>query len=136
LIAGRRLAITARHLVYGEEIAFTGPVFSHARIEQNRIRLFFEGAKGGLTMGSAPGSGETISSPVSSSLKGFAVRGTDGRWFPAEARIEEKTVLLSSDAVPKPVAARYDWKSLPDGNLYDRAGLPALPFRTDYDQPR
>ena len=102
------------------------------------MRLYFEGAKDGLTMGSAPGSGEAKGFKgfsVSSSLKGFALRGKEGRWFPAEARIDGETVLLSSDAAPKPVAARYNWKSLPLGNLYDRAGLPAPPFRTDSDQP-
>ena len=111
-------------------------MFRHARIEQNRIRLYFDGAKGGLTLGSAPGSGEETVSSVSSTLKGFAVCGKEGRWYPADARIDGETVLLSSDAVPKPIAARYGWKSLPDGNLYDRTGLPALPFRTDSDQPR
>lgn len=136
LVAGRRLALTARHLVYGEEIGYTGPVYHHARIEQSRIRLFFEGAKGGLTMGSAPGSGGGGLFALNSSLKGFAVRGAEGRWFPAEARIDGETVLLSSDAVSKPVAARYDWKSYADGNLYNRSGLPARPFRTDSDQPR
>lgn len=139
LVAGRRLALTARHVVYGEEIGDTGPVFHHARIEQSRIRLFFEGAKGGakggLTMGSAPGSGEGGLFPLNSSLKGFAVRGAGGRWFTAQARIDGETVLLSSDAVPKPIAVRYNWKSDADGNLYDRSGLPARPFRTDSDQP-
>ena len=138
LIVGRRLALTARHMVYGEELAHTGPVFRSVRIEQSRMRLYFEGGKGGLTMGSAPASGEAKGLKVfsvSSSLKGFALRGKEGRWFPAEARIDGETVLLSSDAVPKPVAARYNWKSLPLGNLYDRAGLPAPPFRTDSDQP-
>lgn len=136
LVAGRRLALTARRLVYGEEIPFTGPVFRHARIEQNRIRLFFEGVAGGLTVGSAPASGSGHVVAVSSLLKGFAVRGREGRWFPAEARIDGETILLSSDAVPKPLAARYGWKNRADGNLYDKSGLPAPPFRTDSDPPR
>jgi sialate O-acetylesterase len=135
LVAGRRLALTARHLVYGEEIACSGPVFRDFKIEQNRMRLFFDGVKGGLTLGAAPGSDEDAGFTVHSSLRGFAIRGNDGRWFPAEARIDDGTIVLSSDAVPKPVAARYGWQSHPDGNLYDRAGLPALPFRTDSDQP-
>jgi len=136
LVAGRRLALTARHLVYGEDVACTGPFLREVRIERNRIRLIFSGAKGGLTLGAAPGSGDALLFPVNSSLSGFALRTRDGRWFPAEARIDGETILLSSDAAPKPVAARYGWKSLPDGNLYDRAGLPALPFRTDSEQPR
>ena len=135
LIAARRLALTARRLVYGEEIPFTGPVFRHARIEQNRIRLFFQGGAGGLTIGSSPSSVSGTVVPVTSTLKGFAVRGMEGRWFPAEARIDGETVLLSSDAVPKPLAARYGWKDHADGNLYDKSGLPAPPFRTDSDQP-
>ena len=136
LVAGRRLALTARHLVYGEEIAFMGPVFRSARIEQNRMHLFFANAKGGLTIGGAPGSGEETRFEVSSSLKGFALCGKDGRWFPANAKIEGESVLLWSDAVSKPEAARYNWKSMPQGNLYDRSGLPAPPFRTDLYQPK
>lgn len=136
LVAGRRLALTARHLVYGEDIACTGPVFRRFQLEGRMIRLFFEDAKGGLIMGSAPGSSAASDFPMTSSLRGFALRGKEGDWFPAEAKIDGDTVLLSSDAVPKPVAVRYGWKSLPDGNLYDRSGLPARPFRTDSDQPR
>jgi len=26
---------------------------------------------------------------------------------------------------------RYDWANNPQGNLYNKAGLPAVPFRTD-----
>jgi len=136
LIAGRRLALTARHLVYGEDVSCTGPVFSKAHIEKNRLRISFDGVKGGLTVGAPPKSDDQPTFSVHSTLRGFAIRGKEGKWFPAEARIENETVLLSSDAVPNPVDARYDWTSLPIGNLYDRSGLPAQPFRTDSDQPQ
>jgi sialate O-acetylesterase len=33
--------------------------------------------------------------------------------------------------VPQPIAARYDWDWSPKGNLFNGAGLPAFPFRTD-----
>jgi sialate O-acetylesterase len=135
LIAGRRLALTARHLVYGEDVACTGPIFSKAHIEKNRLRISFEEVKGGLTVGAPPKSDDQPTFSVNSKLKGFAVRGKGGKWFPAEAQIDGETILLFSDAVPMPVDARYNWKSLPNGNLYDRAGLPAHPFRTDFDQP-
>jgi sialate O-acetylesterase len=65
------------------------------------------------------------------------VAGSDGRWYPAEAVIEGDSVVLSSRAVKEPLKARYDWKGYPDGNLYNREGLPALPFRSDeQSQPR
>ena len=33
--------------------------------------------------------------------------------------------------VPEPEAARYAWQSYPKATLYNGAGLPAVPFRTD-----
>jgi sialate O-acetylesterase len=36
-----------------------------------------------------------------------------------------------SDKVAKPVAVRYGWANNPTVNLYNKAGLPASPFRTD-----
>jgi sialate O-acetylesterase len=50
----------------------------------------------------------------------------------ADARIEGDRVIVWSDAVPNPVAVRYAWANNPaDANLYNGAGLPAAPFRTD-----
>lgn len=45
--------------------------------------------------------------------------------------IEGSSVVVSSDKVAKPVAVRYGWAMVPDGNLFNREGLPAAPFRTD-----
>ena len=66
-------------------------------------------------------------------LKGFAVAGADRRWFWADAAIDGDTVVVSSKDVPKPVAVRYAYRANPMGNanLYNREGLPALPFRSD-----
>jgi sialate O-acetylesterase len=33
--------------------------------------------------------------------------------------------------VPEPKAARYAWQSNPEATLFNGAGLPAGPFRTD-----
>jgi sialate O-acetylesterase len=49
----------------------------------------------------------------------------------AEARLDGDTVLVSSPAVPQPVAARYAWQANPLVTLFNGAGLPAVPFRTD-----
>ncbi len=64
-------------------------------------------------------------------LKGFAIAGTDRVFHWADAKIDGSGVIVSSADVPKPVAVRYDWASNPDGNLFNQAGLPTFPFRTD-----
>ena len=64
-------------------------------------------------------------------LKGFAIAGADRKWVRATARIDGKTVALSSPDIGEPVAVRYAWADNPDCNLYNGAGLPASPFRTD-----
>ena len=38
---------------------------------------------------------------------------------------------LKSAAVREPVAVRYAWTNSPEANLYNGAGLPAVPFRSD-----
>jgi sialate O-acetylesterase len=43
-------------------------------------------------------------------------------------------VTVSADQVTKPVAVRFGWANIPDGNLYNEAGLPASPFRTDVEK--
>jgi len=46
--------------------------------------------------------------------------------------IEGTEVVLSSDAVPRPVGVRYAWAAWPEGaNLVNAEGLPASCFRTD-----
>ena len=64
-------------------------------------------------------------------LKGFVIAGEDRQWKPASARIVDDKVIVSSPEVNKPVAVRYAWEADPICNLYNGAGLPASPFRTD-----
>jgi len=116
---GQRLALNARALVYGEKIEWSGPVFQSSRIEGGRIRLAFEHAVGGLVARNG------------GTLKGFAVAGENRKFVWADAAIEGPTVIVSSPAVPHPVAVRYAWATNPAGNLGNQAGLPASPFRTD-----
>ena len=43
----------------------------------------------------------------------------------------DRALVRMLPAVPKPVAVRYAWAHNPPTNLYNGAGLPAAPFRTD-----
>ncbi|MGH7601070.1 MAG: sialate O-acetylesterase [bacterium] len=116
---GKRLALNARRLVYGENITYSGPIYKSMKIEGNHIRLFFDHAQDGLM------------SKGGDNLHGFAVAGADRKFIWAEAMIDGKTVVVSSSQIAKPVAVRYAWATNPVCNLYNRAGLPASPFRTD-----
>ena len=116
---GRRLSLWALGTVYGQKVASTsGPLPAGHDVGNGKIVLGFSHADGGLV---AKG-GE---------LKGFVVAGDDKQWKPAQAKIEGDKVVVSSAEVAKPVAARYAWENWPDCNLYNGAGLPASPFRTD-----
>jgi len=116
---GTRLALVALANVYGRKLEYSGPAYKSMKVEGGRARLSFDHAEGGLVAG---GGGR---------LNGFAVAGEDGRFFWADATIEGDTVIVSSPEVRRPAAVRYGWADNPDCNLYNRAGLPASPFRTD-----
>jgi sialate O-acetylesterase len=64
-------------------------------------------------------------------LRGFEIAGEDRLWSAATARIDGATVIVSSPTAPRPVYVRYCWTNFPDGNLYNAAGLPAAPFRSE-----
>lgn len=114
---GLRLGLAARAIAYGENIVYSGPIFRSAAPMEGALRLHFDFAGSGLQ---AKGG----------ALKGFEVAGADGKFVSADARIDGSTVIVSSSAVPKPVAARYGWSDAPECNLYNAEGLPASPFRT------
>ena len=116
---GRRLALGALALTYGKDVEASGPVYKGMKAEGRTVRLSFDHLGGGLA---AKGDGP---------LEGFAVAGEDGKFAWAEAKIEGDTVVLSAPAVENPTAVRYAWADNPACNLYNQAGLPAVPFRTD-----
>jgi len=54
-----------------------------------------------------------------------------GKFVWADAKIDGATIVVSSPAAPAPTTVRYAWGDGPVFNLYNQAGLPASPFRTD-----
>jgi sialate O-acetylesterase len=116
---GMRLGLAARSVAYGDRMVHSGPIYRQMTVEPGgAVRLWFDHVGSGL----AVKGGE---------LKGFVIAGADGRFAPAAARIDEKTVVVSSPEVKEPAAVRYAWDASPEANLYNMAGLPASPFRTD-----
>lgn len=138
---GDRLARIALSETYGKKREFSGPVYESMRIEAGKIRLGFSHVGGGLVARQLPESyapRSTLPAMIalernspSSQLEGFAICGKDRRWTWAEAEIDGESVLVWSPRVPIPVAVRFAWAPNPTFNLYNKAGLPAAPFRTD-----
>lgn len=117
---GRRLALAARAKAYGEtDLVYSGPVYARMAVEDSAIRIHFKHVGSGLEV-----RGEK--------LRHWAIAGEDRKFVWAEAALDGETVVVRSDAIARPVAVRYAWANNPEGcNLYNREGLPAVPFRTD-----
>lgn len=127
----QRLFLAARHVAYGESLVYSGPIYDTMKIEGDKIRLSFKDTGSGLQMGVPPWTPTGIPPVTPTELKGFAIAGTDKNWMWAKTEIDGDQVIVSSPQVSQPVAVRYDWATNPIGNLYNKEGLPASPFRTD-----
>lgn len=117
---GKRLALAARKVAYGEEqITAAGPTFEKMEVQGNKAMLSFSNTGSGLV------------SKDGEPLRNFEIAGKDGIFYPAEAHIENNRVVVSAQPVTEPVAVRYAWSDSPQNiNFYNREGLPAAPFRT------
>lgn len=116
---GRRLALAARKVAYGDAVIHSGPLYRSMEVRGSEVVLSFDHVGGGLMARDG------------TELVGFAVAGEDRRFAWARARVEGDRVVVRSDLVGAPVAVRYAWADNPDCNLVNREGLPASPFRTD-----
>ncbi|MBB2144917.1 sialate O-acetylesterase [Pedobacter sp. LMG 31464] len=118
-IISKRLAYWALAKTYGKEgIAYMGPVYKSLKITDDKVILSFDQIPTGLTA-------------FDQKLKSFEIAGEDKVFYPADAAISGKTVVVKSESVKKPVAVRYAFKDNAVGNLYNVEGLPSAPFRTD-----
>jgi len=115
---GGRLALWALGTTYGREIVYSGPIYESMKIAGNEVHIRFRFVGDGLEA-----RGEA--------LKGFSIAGADRKFHWADARVEGNEVVVSGKEVSSPVAVRYAWAGSPEGNLYNKNGLPASPFRTD-----
>ena len=110
--------LAANHVAYKEKNVYSGPQFKSMKIDGDKIAIKFNHTGSGLQ-----NKGDKV--------LGFAVAGEDKKFYWGNAIIEGNKIIVSSNDVPKPVAVRYAWAVNPDASLYNKEGLPALPFRTD-----
>jgi sialate O-acetylesterase len=115
---GARLALAARGIAYGEKLTWSGPIYDSMKVIDGKAILSFKFVGEGLEARDG-------------ALTGFTVCGPDGKFVNAKAVIKGDQVVVSADEVKEPVAVRYSWADFPLGNLWNKNGLPASPFRTD-----
>jgi len=118
-LVGDRLSRWALYYEYGRKnTVYSSPLYKSYKINGNKITISFDYTDGGLVAKDGP-------------LTEFTIAGSDSVFVPAQAIIKGNTVVVWNDDVKKPQAVRFAWKNVPHPNLYNKAGLPASPFRTD-----
>lgn len=116
---GKRFALLALGKLYGlKGIGFQSPAYESLDIKGNMATVKFKNVESGLT---TFGKGTTC----------FEVAGKDKVFYPAQAHVMTKSVVLTSPMVKEPVAVRYAFKDFIVGDLFGCDGLPVSSFRTD-----
>jgi sialate O-acetylesterase len=116
---GKRLALWALAKTYGKaNVVYSGPLYKSMKVEGNKVRIEFDHVGGGLK------------SRDGKPLSWFTIAGKDGDFVEANAVIDGKSVVVSSDKITEPAAVRFGWNELAEPNLMNTEGLPAGPFRT------
>ncbi|MDR0442516.1 MAG: sialate O-acetylesterase [Treponema sp.] len=118
---GFRLALQALKKVYGKDIEADGPVFSWVEVQGGSLRVHFDNAQSGLEFRGEPA--------------GFEIAAAEGKYFPAKAVVDGASVVITSDKVAEPERARYAWTKFGPTPLYAKNGLPAMPFRSNRNEP-
>ncbi|GAB5410528.1 MAG: sialate O-acetylesterase [Balneolaceae bacterium] len=116
---GYRLWQSAKSLVFNEDLVHSGPMYRGHVVDGNQIILSFNHTGDGLQNKSYD--------PIS----GFSIAGADSVFHWADARINGDQIIVESDLVENPIAVRYAWEDNPDAFMYNKNGLPMVPFRTD-----
>lgn len=116
---GWRLAQLALAKTYGQNLPFAGPRFKSFQVKDKAVRILFKNV------------GKGLASKDGNSLAWFSVAGEDRMFANATATIDGDAVVVSSPAVPKPVAVRFAWNNCAAPNFVNKDGFAAFPFRTD-----
>lgn len=115
---GKRLAFMAMNETYGiKSICSRGPEFQNVKFEKSQAIVTFKNAELGFNR--------------TSDITGFEICGQDGNFYPAEAIVQNNTIIVKNKNVTEPTAVRYCFHDFMIGNLANTFGFPVVPFRTD-----
>ncbi len=115
---GERLSFWALHNEYAyRKQILSGPLYRSMKKEKGKIIIALDYAEGLYSK--------------EHMLKEFTIAGSDKQFVPAKARIVGEHIEVWCDEVSAPEAVRFAWSNVPEADLFNKAGLPASPFRTD-----
>ena len=116
---GNRLAYLALAKTYSiEGFEYESPEFNAMEIKGSTVTVSFNNVPNGITS-------------FGNTVNGFEIAGENQVFYPAQAVLRSKSVLLSSPRVEKPVAVRYLFKDYSNAEIFSVGGLPMSSFRTD-----
>ncbi|WP_445734312.1 sialate O-acetylesterase [Mariniflexile sp.] len=116
---GKRLALWALNKTYGKkDVIYSGPLYMSIITEGNNIRVNFDNVGSGLFC-------------PDTALTFFEIAGEDGKYYPAEAKIDGEQVVVRSPKVKQPVHVRFGWTDTAIPNLFNKEGLPAASFSSE-----
>lgn len=126
---GHRLALQALYGVYGfknlEHTAFS-PMYRECIVKGGELELHFKHCLGFKVQEDATAK-ENVGEDKS---LGFEIAGADKEFKPADVKIKDCVITLSSSEVAEPLYARYCWTNYGNVNIFGINGLPLAPFRT------
>lgn len=115
---GERLANLALANTYGKKgVAYLNPLYKFMKVEKEKIRVYFDNTTELISKGGEPAE--------------FMIAGDDKKFYPAKAKIDGNTVIVSAKEVKKPAAVRFAWSNGSIPNLFSKEGLAVSVFRTD-----
>jgi len=118
---GLRLALAALSNTYKKNVVGSGPMYQSMKTEGNQVIISFSNIGTGLMTKDKYGY-----------LRGFEMAGADQKYYYAKAYIKGDKVVVYADEVAAPIAVRFGWyDEISENNLFNKEGLPAVPFRTD-----
>jgi sialate O-acetylesterase len=113
----RRLSLIALNRDYGKKEVCYSPVCQSMKVKEDKLILSFKNTGSGLI------------SKDGQPLNWFTIAGSDGKFVPAKAEMKDNKIIVWSDDIPHPMAVRFGWNESAMPNLFNKEGLPAVPFR-------
>ena len=121
---GERLSSCIKNLVYQENVICSGPKLDEVTVmDSGEVHLSFTSIGEGL-----------CTREDQNEVFEIQLCGENGRYENAKAWIQQDKVIASHEGITCPKGVRYAWRDCPvDANLYNKEGLPALPFCREWE---